>query len=86
MITACIGLASAVIGLIMWFLHRQDLKNKMQRELEGIPAEYTIWKERRDEALQKNDSDGLTVASANLERLRARKAYLLQRLGTTKVG
>jgi uncharacterized protein YeeX (DUF496 family) len=85
MMTAIITLAGAFLGVVLWILHRYDLKNKMQRELEDIPSKKILWEGKRDEALSKNDMDGVTIAIDMLNQLRSRKAYLLQRLGQNSV-
>jgi hypothetical protein len=79
-----IALASAIAGIIStllaYFLNPQRHKDNLRRQLIDTYQQLEVWERKRDEALQKNDSDGLTIATDTILRLRKVKADLLQQL------
>jgi len=77
-----LAIIASVLGitgtLCAWFLNpRRRLYSEIDQVYKDLEKEYT----KRDEALFKNDADSLTIATANIIRLCARKTDLLQRLG-----
>ena len=74
-ITAALGI---IATLCAWFLNP---KRQVYAELDGIYKELELLYAKRDVALANNDSDTLTIVTADIVRLCQRKTVLLQRLG-----
>jgi len=74
-ITAALGI---IATLLAWFMNP---KRQLYTELEGIYKELEVLYVKRDKALVDNDSDTLTIVTADIIRLCARKARILQQLG-----
>ena len=74
LLTAIAGIVGTVLA---WMLNP---KRRLYAELDGIYNELEALYVKRDDALQANDSDTLTVVTDAIVRLCARKAVLLQRL------
>jgi hypothetical protein len=73
-LTAALGIAST---LIAWFFNPRRL---IYSELDKIYLTLEALYGKRDKALQENNSDMLTVVTADIIKLCNRKAILLQRL------
>lgn len=75
LITGIIGLLGT---LAAWFLNP---RRQIYAELDSIYKQLEECYVKRDKALVDNDSDTLTIVTADIIRLCTRKASLLQRLG-----
>ncbi len=73
LITAALGIAGT---LIAWFLNP---KRAMYAELDSIQRQLEELYVKRDDALSKNNSDVVTVVTADIIRLLNRKTQILQR-------
>jgi hypothetical protein len=79
MLTTIIASVLGIIStLAAWFLNP---KRATYAELDSIYKELENAYSQRDVALAKNDSDTLTIITANIIQLSTRKTVLLQRLG-----
>ena len=76
-VTAALGIIST---LIAYFLNPQRRKDKLRSQLIDVFIRLEKLGRDRDEALQKNDSDTLTVVNATIIKLCQDKADLLQQL------
>jgi hypothetical protein len=74
-ITAALGI---IATLCAWFLNP---KRRLYAELEQIYKDLEVLYAKRDKALANNDSDTLTVVTADIIKLCARKTRILQQLG-----
>lgn len=77
-LTIVVGLIG-IIGTVV--AYKFNPKNKVYDELDGIYVKLDKLYIERDTALQKNDSNALTIAVSSIKQLSDRKAVLLQRLG-----
>ena len=79
-----IALASAIAGIIStllaYFLNPQRHKDNLRRQLIDTYQQLEVWERKRDEALQKNDSDTLTLVTQKIIDLRKQKQILLDQL------
>lgn len=77
MITLVTGVLGILGTLIAWYFNPKRIfysqLDTIYKQLEGLYA-------KRDEALAKNDSDTLTIVTADILRLCTSKAVLLKRL------
>lgn len=72
---------SALLGVVGTLLiYWLDPKQKARRQLVPVVKQIEDWGVKLDEALVKNDSDGITIAASNLSKLQHTKAGLLQQL------
>ena len=76
LITGVIGVIST---LLAWFLNP---RRQLYAELDQVYKQLEECYVKRDKALATNDSDGLTLVTADIVRLCNRKTSLLQRLGS----
>jgi len=77
MITLITGVVGIVATLLAWFLNpRRQLYADIDKVYKDLEECYA----KRDKALATNDSDTLTIVTADIVRLCARKTILLQRL------
>jgi len=75
LITGIVGITST---LLAWFLNP---RRQLYAEIDKVYKELEVCYVKRDKALANNDSDILTVVTADIIRLCARKTVLFQRLG-----
>ena len=76
-IIALLGIAST---LLAYFLNPQRRKDNLRKQLVDAYQALEVLERKCDEALQKNDSDALTICTDNIIRLRKVKTDLLQQL------
>lgn len=71
----------AVLGILGTVLtYELNPKNQARKKLIVVLKEIIEWEKKRDEALSKNNTDGLTIATIKLSGLQHTKASLLQQL------
>jgi hypothetical protein len=79
-----IALASAIAGIIStllaYFLNPQRRKDSLRRQLVDTYQQLEVWERKRDEALQANNSDALTLVTQKIIDLRKQKQILLDQL------
>ncbi len=81
--TAWIPVLVGIIGIIStWMAWKFNPKRLMYEELDRIFSTWEKLNVQRDEALEKNDTDTLTIVVSELNKLRERKTEILQRLGS----
>lgn len=73
--TTIAGIIGLITTILAWFLNPS---RKREEELNNIYDELDLLYTERDKALEKNDSDSLTVVTARINVLRARKNSLFQ--------
>lgn len=73
--TTIAGIIGLITTILAWFLNPS---RKREEELNNIYDELDLLYTERDKALKKNDSDSLTVVTARINVLRARKNSLFQ--------
>jgi hypothetical protein len=77
MLALITGVVGIVATLLAWFLNpRRQLYAKIDKVYKDLEECYV----KRDKALANNDSDTLTIVTADIIRLCALKTSLLQRL------
>ena len=77
MITAIVSLLGIASTLCAWFFNPKRI---LYAELDSIYKQLEELYVKRDKALTANDSDALTVVTADIVKLSQRKASLFQRL------
>lgn len=80
--TLWLTFGTALLGIIGTILaYELNPQNQARKKLVVVLNEIVNWENKRDEALAKNDSDGLTIAAAKLSGLQYSKASLLRIIG-----
>jgi len=75
---AIIALLTGIVGLISTILaYRWNPKRLLQAKLDAVAHQIKHWEGKKDEALAKNDIDGLNVSIAKLVELHNDQASLL---------
>ena len=80
-LTLAVTIAGIVSTLIAYAVNPQRRKDELRRQLVHAYQQIEIEERKRDEALQKNDADALTIVTANIIKLRQIKADIFQQLG-----
>ncbi len=77
MVELITAIAGIIATLLAWFLNP---KRAMYAELDSIYKQLEVLYAKRDKALADNDSDTLTIVTADIVKLFTRKTVLFQRL------
>ncbi len=77
MVELITAIAGIIATLLAWFLNP---KRAMYAELDSIYKQLEVLYAKRDKALADNDSDTLTIITADIVKLFTRKTVLFQRL------